>query len=276
MHKNSSTSSSSLTDLPVDELIAYGRDLGLTIRGDAPRGELLRRIRARQEQLMRLDREALLDVVAWARVPVRRSSSKEELAKHIASIEAVRFDGLSQRGLRALAVLRELRVETNDSRGTIEHRLRRSEGFWGRYRRRRRRAIGSLISKVLRAAPQQGEYRFLPEEGGARSLKQSIEEAGVVGGIAQKLRGAADEYVHQKLDEIEQRIDRKLDDIDGRLAEWRDQEIKNRLRIVKITLIAAIIVAVVSLGYDYVKSRSQAGAYGVAPTAAAETIGDVE
>ena len=76
----------------------------------------------------------------------------------------------------------------------------------------------------------------------------------MVGGIAKRIRGAADQYVEEKLDEIERRIDSKLDEIDRRLAEWRDREIKNRLKLVKITLVTAIIVAIVSLGYDYVKS----------------------
>jgi len=36
------------------------------------------------------------------------------------------------------------------------------------------------------------------------------------------------------------------------LAEWRDKEIANRIRILKITLWASVIVAVVSLIYAYV------------------------
>jgi hypothetical protein len=63
----------------------------------------------------------------------------------------------------------------------------------------------------------------------------------------------ADDYVRQKLDEIEARIDKKLDEIDHRLGEWRDKEIANRLRIIKITLVASVVVAVLSLGYNYVR-----------------------
>ena len=46
-------------------------ELGLTLDETAPRGELLRRIRERQELLVELDRDALLDIVIWARTPVR-------------------------------------------------------------------------------------------------------------------------------------------------------------------------------------------------------------
>ena len=42
--------------------------------------------------------------------------------------------------------------------------------------------------------------------------------------------------------------------IDRRLAEWRDKEIANRIRILKITLWVSVIVAGVSLIYLYIKT----------------------
>lgn len=255
MGGSSKPASSSLSDLPSDVLEAYGRDLGLSIEPDAPHGEVLRRIRERQELLLELDRDAMLDVVKWARIPVRRSAGKEQLAGHIAGVTKTRYDGLSDKGLQALARLHDVDVRGGDPREMIEKRLRRKESVWGRIRRGRRRAIGAWLAKVIEGSYAEGDYRFLPEDDSSRSLTESIEQEGVVGGIAYKLRGAADQYVKQKLDEIEVRIDRKLDEIDNRLAEWRDQEIRNRLRIVKITIIAAIVVALVSLGYDYLKGR---------------------
>jgi hypothetical protein len=75
----------------------------------------------------------------------------------------------------------------------------------------------------------------------------------LIGGIAGRIKKSADSYVNQKLDEIEARIDRKLDEIDRRLAEWRDKEIANRIRILKITLWASVIVSLVSLIYFYIK-----------------------
>ena len=85
------------------------------------------------------------------------------------------------------------------------------------------------------------------------SIKDEIEESGLFGGIANRIKKTADSYVNQKLDEIEARIDRKLDEIDRRLAEWRDKEIANRIRILKITLWASVIVGAFSLIYSYVK-----------------------
>jgi hypothetical protein len=262
MGEPSVTSSSSLADLPVDELAAYGRELGVSTDPNAPRGQLLRLIRERQELLLTLDRDAMLELVAWVRVPVRRSAGKELLAKHIAGITRARFDELSDRGLRTLARLRGVQVRPGDPRSIVERHLRRQGGLWARVERRRRAVVGSLISTLFERSGADGDYQFLPEEEAGPSLKDSIENAGVVGGIAQKLRGAADQYIHEKLDEIELRIDRKLDEIDGRLAEWRDQEIKNRLRIVKVTLVTAIIVAIISLAYDYVNGREPAGGTG--------------
>ena len=88
---------------------------------------------------------------------------------------------------------------------------------------------------------------------GLNHIKDEIEESGLFGGIAQRVKKSADSYVNQKLDEIEARIDRKLDEIDRRLAEWRDKEIANRIRILKITLWASVIVGAFSLIYSYVK-----------------------
>jgi uncharacterized damage-inducible protein DinB len=82
--------------------------------------------------------------------------------------------------------------------------------------------------------------------------------------ITEQLRGAADDYVAAKLDEIEARVDRKLGEIEERidekivdlhrqLAEMRDQEWRHRLRLLKITLIFTVLVALLSLLYKWVQ-----------------------
>jgi hypothetical protein len=245
-----------LSELPVDELIAYGAELGLQLDGKMGQGELLRRVRERQELLVELDRDAMLDIVVWARRPVRQSASKEHLAKEIAGIKRMKMSGLSHRGVIALARLRGIPAGEHQTIEELEALMRSSESFYDRWHRRRRRVIGSVISKMVDDASPEGEaYRFLPEDKGALAptLRDQITEEGVVGGIARRLRGVADDYVREKLDEIEQRIDRKLDEIDKRLGEWRDREIANRLRIIKITLAASVVVALLSLGYDYIR-----------------------
>lgn len=244
-----------ISELPPDELIHYGRELGLELESSTPQGELLRRVRERQELLVELDRDAMLDVVVWARRPVRASASKEELAKEIATIRRMKMGDLSHRGVIALARLRGVAARPDQSIAEIEKAMRAQESLWDKVQRRRRRIIGSVISRVVDGSSKKADYKFLPEDKSLSpsTLKEQIVEEGVVGGIARRLRGVADDYVKEKLDEIEQRIDAKLDEIDQRLGEWRDREITNRLRIIKYTLVASVIVALLSLGYDWLK-----------------------
>lgn len=248
-----------ISELPADELVQYGRQLGLELDAKTPQGELLRLIRERQELLVELDKDSMLDIVVWARRPVRQSASKEQLAKEIASIKRMDFAGLTDRGVYALARLRGANFLPGARREEIEKAMRASERLWDLVKRKRRAMIGSLISKMLDSEDEEenGEYKFLPEDKTGPTLRDQIAEEGVVGGIARRIRGAADDYVREKLDEIEARIDRKLDEIDRRLAEWRDREIANRLRIIKITLVASVIVALLSLGYDLIRPHHQ-------------------
>jgi hypothetical protein len=232
----------------------YGRELGLDLAEDTPHGEALRRVRERQDLLVELDREAMLDIVVWLRRPVRKSASKEALAKEIARSDGGDFCDLSERGLQALARLQGLQLRDGETREQLEQRLLARQGLWGRVRRRRRKVMSRLVARLIEGSSPESppEYRFLPEDD-APSLQKEIESQGVVGGIARKLRGVADDYVREKLDEIEERIDRKLDEIDQRLAEWRDREVANRLRILRITLFFSILVALLCLVYDYAR-----------------------
>ena len=190
--------SPSLSELPLDELIHYGRSLGLMLSNDTPQGEALRLVRDRQELLIELERDALLDVVVWLRSPVRRTANKEQLAAVIAQHEPARYDGLSDRGLRAIGALRGLTAEERETRADLEIRLRRMGGPRARWRRARRWVVGHLVDRLVKGqrGPQDGEhYRFLPEEDASPSLREEIEQTGLVGGVARKLKGAADDYI---------------------------------------------------------------------------------
>ena len=120
------TPSRCLSDLPLDELAAYARELGLTAPPDSPRGELLRVIRERQELLLELDRDVLLDIAVWGRVPVRRSEGKEALCSRISRVSSSSYDALSQRGLIALARLRNVETVAGEPRRQLEKRLQLS------------------------------------------------------------------------------------------------------------------------------------------------------
>jgi len=263
-----------LADLPKDELRTLAEEFGLEPRRFKTPQDLVAAIHGRRQLIASLDREAMLDVVRWGRRPVPINATGEQLAHEILRIKSMRFDGLSERGLVALARLRGVEVASGDPVPATVKKLKKREGFFARMNRKRRAMLGSIVSNMIGESDQAAEYQFLPPADGAasdrsgpavssaslgptssrdRSIKEEIEESGLFGGIASRVKKTADQYINQKLDEIESRIDRKLDEIDRRLAEWRDKEIANRIRILKITLWASVIVASLSLVYSYIK-----------------------
>lgn len=120
-------------------------------------------------------------------------------------------------------------------------------------------ALGKLLEPPDSPAPSpdgQSPAAALPNEAPPK-------RPGVLHVMTAQLRATADSYVAAKMDEIEARVDTKLDDIEARidrkvvelhrqLVEMRDREIRHRLRLLKITLIFTVLVAVVSLGYRWV------------------------
>lgn len=251
--------------LPRDELNTLAEDFGLDSTRYDSRGQVLEALSRRKQLIAALDRPAMLEVVRWGRRPVAANASKEQLALEIARIRGMRFDGLSDEGLRALARLRGVKCSKADERALVLRKLRRKEGVFGQLNRKRRSLVAALAAKVVGEEDADAPYRFLPAEPSddpasaanppppmSPRLRHEIEDRGLFGGLADRVRRSADTYVNAKLDEIEVRIDRKLDEIDKRLAEWRDKEIANRVRILKITLWASVIVSIVSLIYAYV------------------------
>jgi hypothetical protein len=249
-----------LDAMPTDELRALAEEFGLDASRYTLARELAEAIEQRRQLIDSMDREAMLDVIKWGRRPVASNASKEQIAQEIARIRSMRFGGLSHRGLLALARLRGAEVLESDDIPTLVKRLKKQEGILKKLGRKSRALMGSIVANIMGEDAAAADYQFLPPQEGAAadegsrpvSLKQEIEEAGLLGGLAGRLKKTADSYLKEKMDEIEARIDKKLDDIDRRLAEWRDKEVGNRLRIIKITLWASVIVASVSLIYSYV------------------------
>ena len=247
-----------LSELPRDELQHLAEEFGLDPTSYKSRQALVAAIHDRRQMIAALDRSAMLDVVRWGRRPVTANASKEQIAQEIARIRTMRFAGLSQPGLVVLARMRGVEAREDEPVPVLVRKLKKQEGLFSRLNRKRRAMLGSLVSKLV---GQEGpsDYQFLPGDGATTSgpaaaptIKQDIEESGLLGGITSRIKKSADAYLNQKLDEIEARIDRKLDEIDRRLAEWRDKEIANRIRILKITLWASVIVALLSLIYTYI------------------------
>jgi len=250
-----------LGDLPTDELNHLAENFGLVPEDFKSKQHLIAALHERRQRIAAMDRDAMLDVVRWGRRPNPINAGKEQIAIEIARIKTMKFEGLSPRGLAIIATMRGINVEPNDSLVRLIRRLRKQEGLFKRFNRKRRAWIGGMISNMLGEEEPSSEYKFLPAQPGAgnpvssarSTVRDDIEEAGVIGGLTSRIKKSADSYLNQKLDEIEQRIDRKLDEIDRRLADWRDKEIANRVRIMKITLWVSVIVALVSLIISYVQ-----------------------
>lgn len=260
------TPAKQLGDLPTDELESLAEEFGLDPKDFKTRPHLVAAIHQRRQLIATMDREAMLDVIRWARRPVPVNASREQLALEIARIRSMKFEGLSPRGLIVLAQMRGVSSTGKEPVDLLIKRLHKHEGFFARMARKRRAWVGRMIAGMLGEAEPESDYQFLPPQPGAgggaaagaapsgrsATIADEIEEQGLLGGLASRVKRTADSYLNQKLDEIEQRIDRKLDEIDRRLADWRDKEIANRIRIIKVTLWASVAVAAVSLLYSYI------------------------
>lgn len=251
-----------LGDLPSTELEAVAEEFGLDPRRYRDKAALVAAIHARRQLIASLDRASMQDVLQWAGRTVHPGTSSEQMAIEIAHIRSMRFGGLSERGLLVLCLLRGCEVNGRESREELVDALKSQEGFFAKIKRKTRGWMGKRVEKMIgdptTAAPEPSAEPInkpTDQTAGPRqqALQEEVEESGFFGGIANRVKRQADSYVNQKLDEIEARIDRKLDEIDRRLAEWRDKEIANRIRILKITLWASVVVAAVSLIYSYVQ-----------------------
>lgn len=251
-----------LGDLPQEELEAIAEEYGLDSRRYRDKLQLVAAIHARRQLIATLDRQAMQDVLDWSGKSMPPGAAQEQMAIEIAHLRAMRFAGLSERGLVVLCMLRGCEISGNESRDELVKALKKQEGFFSKIKRKTRGWLGKRVEKMMGdpttdAPAPTGEPVNKPTDQTAgvrkQALREEIEESGFFGGIANRVKKQADSYVNQKLDEIEARIDRKLDEIDRRLAEWRDKEIANRIRILKITLWASVIVGAMSLIYSYVK-----------------------
>src|SRR5438094_730187 len=176
-----------------------------------------------------MDRDAMLDVIKWGRRPVTSNASKEHIAQEIARIKSMRFAGLSHRGLVVLARMRGLQALDADPVPVLIRRLKKQEGFFARMNRKRRSMIGSMVANMIGEDDASADYQFLPASPGApttattatsppppssagvhaaarSTIKHEIEESGLIGGIAGRIKKSADSYVNQQLDEIACRI----------------------------------------------------------------------
>jgi hypothetical protein len=250
-----------LSDLTETDLRVAAESLGMNPDLFKSRQHLVAAIHQRRAAIAATDAEAFEEAMTWAGRWVPPNATKEQLAAELSHVRSMRFGGLTQRGLTALAVVRGIPVRGDETTEVLKQRLKKQEGWFAKLARKRRALLGSIVSNMIGDTgtpppPPSGSAPAAPPSqplGRPATIKHDIEDAGLLGGLAGRVKRSADTYVNQKLDEIEARIDRKLDDIDRRLAEWRDKEIANRVRILKITLWVSIVVGAFSLVYAYIQ-----------------------
>lgn len=121
-----------------------------------------------------------------------------------------------------------------------------------------------VVSVALGRLADPTEAETPPTEPSPIEDPAATKRVGMLHTVAEQLRGAADTYLAAKLDEIEARVDEKLDHIETRidqkivelhtqLAQMRDRELRHRLRLLKITLVFTVLVALLSLLYKWVE-----------------------
>ncbi len=241
----------------MEALAKVASDLGIDPKDYPDKAALVSAILDRRSLIGVLDREALVELVRWGGRDVPATATKEALAHEAVQIKSMRFGNLSLRALVVLAKLRGLDVAPDATRDDVLGLLKSKEGFWQKLNRKRRAFVGSMVSKMIggdllgtqtpdvdTSAPAASNAASTsrstaPAE---RPIEHEIEEAGLLAGLTSRVKRTADQYLNQKLDEIEARIDRKLDEIDRKLGQWRDKEIANRIRILKISLWATIAI----------------------------------
>src|SRR5688572_27881705 len=147
-----------LHELPKDELKTLAEEFGLDPSRYQTVQHLVAAVHERRQLIAAMDREAMLDVIKWARRPVPLNASKEQLAQEIVRIRSMRFDGLSQRGLIVLGKLRSISVSESDPLPIVVKKLRKQEGFFARLNRRRRSMLGSLVSNIIGEDEKSSDY----------------------------------------------------------------------------------------------------------------------
>jgi hypothetical protein len=277
---------------PTDEhLVAEARRLGVRDPESMPTDELEQTVVRRLNTIDESEPETLRSILEWAgeNVDPAIADDRRRLAERIVRLRLDGLDELDRTQLETLLRLYDIPFDDEMSDRRLRRLLQPGNRLRRMMRRTRRRLAGYIVNKALHSmqgepeqpepgVAQDDEQEESPVEGTesegepkrengsaaeptngekARARKlaadEHIKRKGLVQGLTSYVRGTVDEYVAQKLDEIEARIDIKLDQIDRRMDDWRRRELEHRLRILKITLVVTAAVAIVSLVYELIK-----------------------
>lgn len=236
-----------LEELSDVELRGRAEDIGLEAPKKEHRVDLIARVRARQEVIDGVSRQELAGILRWAGEEVKDFHAKELLVRKFYRVNFKRTAGLGSEQVRIVARLHQLEF---DERTTDEELARAVEAHAKRWTDVLKRAGGRVVGFIARQVAgdrRGGDEMESPEEPEARVSE------GLKKGFKAALRFSMDDYITEKLDEIETRIDRKLDELDRKMDDWRAREVRHRLRIIRYTIVATVIVAVISILYKYIR-----------------------
>ena len=234
-----------LEELSDVELRGLAEELGLGPAAKETRSGLVARIRSRQQSISGVSREELARILRWAGEEVTDFDAKDPLVRRFYRVNFRRTAGLSTEDLRIVARMHGMTFDEATSPEELARMIETSARRWTDVLKRAGgRVVGLITRKAARTSGAE-ETPPLAEE------QEGVVSAGLKKGFKAALRFGVDDYVKEKLDEIEARIDRKLEELDRKMDEWRLREVRHRLRIIKYTIIATVIVAVISIIYKY-------------------------
>jgi len=233
-----------LEELSDVELRGLAEDIGLEVGAREKRSELIGRIRERQEVIDRVSREELAGILRWAGEEVKDFHTKHLLVRRFALLNFRRTEGLTSEQLRIVAALRGIEFADDTSDEEIAEEIEASAKRWTDMLKR---AGGRVVGYIARKVAGDPDDKMEPPEQPERAVGDSLKK-----GFKAALRFSMDDYIKEKLDEIEARIDRKLDELDRKMDDWRTREVRHRLRIIRYTIITTVIVAIVSILYKLI------------------------
>ena len=108
--------------------------------------------------------------------------------------------------------------------------------------------IGSLLSPFLAKKVVESATRTVQAKADDFISKKRAE-------FVSQAKSEAERFVIEQIAFIETKVDTKIAEIERKIDEQIEKEVRNKLRILIYTLIAVILMSLVSLGYLYLKQR---------------------
>ncbi|HUW55106.1 MAG TPA: hypothetical protein VMZ92_00575 [Planctomycetota bacterium] len=230
-----------LEELSDVELRGVAEDIGFEVGRKESRTDVIARIRERRRVINEVSREEFARILRWAGEEVKDFHAKDLLVRRFYRVNFRRTEGLSEDDLRIVARLHGLEFTDDTPPEEIAQKVEATAKRWTNVLKR---ASGRVVGYIAKKVAGADDDEMTPPEEEEKAVSASLRK-----GFKAALRFSMDDYIKEKLDEIEARIDRKLDELDRKMDDWRTREVRHRLRIIKYTIIATVVVAVISILY---------------------------